>query len=162
MQFNRESLKHIDDKDELTRTPPRPLCEQKVKGDGTPCRTVRLPCEGPFPCRLSALTLWGFPLSPLPMDFLNIDFLKGGTGKSRWPINSMATKEPPQPSLPLLTQTPCNMHDEEKPRETPFPAPSQTQCTHLSRPFSAVKFVEFPNDLMATIKRAGGVLRSFS
>lgn len=41
-------------------------------------RIVRLPCEGPFPCPLLVLALWVFPLSPLPMDFLNIDFLKEG------------------------------------------------------------------------------------
>lgn len=35
--------------------------------------------------------LWGFPLSPLPMDFLNIHFLEGG--RSRWPINSTTTKK---------------------------------------------------------------------
>lgn len=74
----------------------------------------------------SVLALWGFPLSPLPMDFLNIDFLKGG--KSRWPIlirwprrNHRHRHHHTPPPLPLPKQTPCNMHNEEKPRETPFP-----------------------------------------
>lgn len=72
-----QSFEYIDDKDELTLTPPRSLCGQKVKGD-VQRKTVRLPCEGPFPCPLLVLALWVFPLSPLPMDFLNIDFLKEG------------------------------------------------------------------------------------
>jgi hypothetical protein len=55
---------------------PVSTCEPKVKGDMR--RIVRLPCEGPFPCPPLVLALWGFPLSPLPMDFLNIDFLRGG------------------------------------------------------------------------------------
>lgn len=73
------SLEQTDNESKFTPAPPCPLCGQKVKGEATH-RLVGLfdfLARAPFPCPLPLLALWGFPLSPLPMDFLNIDFLKG-------------------------------------------------------------------------------------
>lgn len=135
MQFS--IVQSSEYKDELTLTPPRSLCGQKVKGD-VHHRTVRLPCEGPFPCPLLVLALWVFPLSPLPMDFLNIDFLKEGREADglliRWPRRNRRRHH--YHYHHHRCQTPCDVHERKETSRDALPRRSARTCHARFQPLN--------------------------